>query len=77
MPDVYAQTVLIAIIIRTPDRIADGIIGHDMPPVFCQLAQQGQLGSRQRQCFSIGQADNGIVQVYAARPKLQYRWFFR
>ena len=28
-------------------------------------------------CFSIGQTDNGIVQVYAARPKLQYRWFCR
>ena len=73
----YAKAVLIAIVIRTPDGITEGIIGHDMPAVFCQLAQQGQLGSRQRQCFSVGQADNGIVQLYTARPQLQGRWFSR
>ena len=71
MPDMYPQTVLVAIVICAPDRRAKGIVGNDVSPVLCQFPQQRQLGSGQRQCFALWQGNNGIIQVYAPLPQLQ------
>ena len=71
MPDMYPQTVLVAIVICAPDRRTKGIIGNDVSPVLCQFPQQRQLGSGQRQCFALWQGNNSIIQVYAPLPQLQ------
>mgnify|MGYP003198423968 CR=1 FL=1 len=71
MPDMYTQTVLVAIVICTPDRRTKGIVGNDVSPVLCQFPQQRQLGSSQCQCFALRQGNNGIIQVYAPLPQLQ------
>ena len=63
MPDMYTQTVLVAIVICAPDRRTKGIVGNDVSPVLCQFPQQRQFGSGQRQCFALRQGNNGIIVV--------------
>lgn len=71
MPDMYTQTVLVAIVICAPDRRTKGIVGNDVSPVLCQFPQQRQFGGGQCQCFALWQGNNGIIQVYAPLPQLQ------
>lgn len=73
MADVHAQAVLVSVIIRTPDSLAEGIVGNDVPPVFGQLAQERTLGGRQGKGPAIRQNDKGIVQIHRAAAQQKRR----
>lgn len=72
MADVDPQAVLIAIVIRAPDRRAQGVVSDQMAPVLGQLPQKGQFRGRQRLDRAIFPVDQRIVQRHpaAAQPKL-------
>lgn len=47
MADMHVQAVLVPVIVRAPDSLANGIIGYDVPAVIGQPLQQGALGGGQ------------------------------
>ena len=73
MADMHVQAVLVPVIVRTPDGLANGIIGYDVPAVIGQPLQQGALGGGQRQGHAVGAVHGSIVQIDLAVPQLQGR----
>lgn len=61
MADMHVQAVLVPVIVRTPDSLANGIIGYDVPAVIGQPLQQGTLGGGQGQRCAVGAADGGVL----------------
>ena len=54
MADMHVQAVLVPVIVRAPDGLANSIIGYDVPAVIGQPLQQGALGGGQGQRCAVG-----------------------
>lgn len=72
MSDMHVQAVLVPVIVRAPDGLANGIIGYDVPAVIGQPLQQGALGGGQGQRCAVGAADGGVLQIDCAVPQRQH-----
>ena len=72
MADMHVQAVLVPVIVRAPDGLANGIIGYDVPAVIGQPLQQGALGGGQGQRCAVGAADGGVLQIDRAVPQRQH-----
>ena len=68
----HVQAVLVPVIVRAPDGLANGIIGYDVPAVIGQPLQQGALGGGQGQRCAVGAADGGVLQIDRAVPQRQH-----
>ena len=72
MADMHVQAVLVPVIVRAPDGLANGIIGYDVPAVIGQPLQQGALGGGQGQRCAVSAADGGVLQIDRAVPQRQH-----
>ena len=72
MADMHVQAVLVPVIVRAPDGLANSIIGYDVPAVIGQPLQQGALGGGQGQRCAVGAADGGVLQIDRAVPQRQH-----
>lgn len=72
MADMHVQAVLVPVIVRAPDSLANGIIGYDVPAVIGQPLQQGALGGGQGQRCAVSAADGGVLQIDRAVPQRQH-----
>lgn len=69
MADMHVQAVLVPVIVRAPDGLANGIIGYDVPAVIGQPLQQGALGGGQGQRCAVGAAD-GSCKLTVQSPSV-------
>lgn len=72
MADMHVQAVLVPVIVRAPDGLANGIIGYDVPAVIGQPLQQGALGGGQGQRCAVGAVNGGVLQIDRAVPQRQH-----
>lgn len=73
MADMHVQAVLVPVIVRTPDGLANGIIGYDVPAVIGQPLQQGALGGGQGQRCAVGAADAASCKLTVQSPSVSTR----
>ena len=73
MADMHVQAVLVPVIVRTPDGLANGIIGYDVPAVIGQPLQQGTLGGGQGQRCAVGAAASCKLTVQSPSVSTRLR----
>ena len=73
MADMHVQAVLVPVIVRAPDGLANGIIGYDVPAVIGQPLQQGALGGGQGQRCAVSARTAASCKLTVQSPSVSTR----
>lgn len=73
MADMHVQAVLVPVIVRAPDGLANSIIGYDVPAVIGQPLQQGSLGGGQGQRCAVARRTAASCKLTVQSPSVSTR----